>query len=88
MTTHDNHDKKSDQQSTNVSRRTAFKTAGLVAGAAAVGTAGATIPGPLIRPALAQAGRRPLRIGFQVHRTGILRSGIGQDPIRSAGEKP
>ncbi|MDP6565478.1 MAG: ABC transporter substrate-binding protein [Alphaproteobacteria bacterium] len=29
------------------------------------------MPGPLIRPALAQAGRRPLRIGFQVHRTGI-----------------
>ncbi|HEV8674608.1 MAG TPA: ABC transporter substrate-binding protein [Methylomirabilota bacterium] len=48
-----------------ISRRSALKTAGALVGASLVGTlAGA-------RLATAQAGKAPLRLGFQVHRTGI-----------------
>ncbi len=56
-----------------VSRRSAMKTAGALAGVAAAGAVGGLAPSPLIRPALAQvAGSdRPIRIGFQVHQTGI-----------------
>ncbi len=55
-----------------VTRRTAFKAAGALAGAAAAGIAGGYVPGVATRPARAHAaGDRPIRIGFQVHRTGI-----------------
>ncbi|MBI2525139.1 MAG: ABC transporter substrate-binding protein, partial [Candidatus Rokubacteria bacterium] len=47
-----------------VSRRSVLKGAGAAA-------AGATLAGPLVRRAAAQAGQGPLRLGFQVHRTGI-----------------
>ena len=58
-------------QSLKVSRRGALQTAGVLAGAAATGAAGSLLPGALIKPALAQAGGTPIKIGFQVHRTGI-----------------
>src|SRR3990167_6408447 len=47
-----------------VSRRTVLTGAGAVA-------LGAGLPGPWVRRATAQAGQGPLRLGFQVHRTGI-----------------
>ena len=47
---------------TRISRRTLLKTGGALA-------LGAHLPGPWVSPAAAQAG--PLRLGFQVHRTGI-----------------
>ena len=58
---------------TGISRRTAFKTAGVLAGAAAAGAAGAFAPGSIIRPASAHQGdgNNALRHGLQVHRTGI-----------------
>ncbi len=58
---------------TGVSRRDAFKTAGVLAGAAAAGAAGAIAPGSLISQASAHEGddKNPLRLGLQVHRTGI-----------------
>ncbi len=51
-----------------ISRRTAIKSAGALTAVAGLA------PGPLASPALAQsmgAGDKPIRIGFQVHRTGI-----------------
>lgn len=58
--------------STKLSRRTALKTAGALTGLAAVaGTAGGYVPTALTRRALAQTGGTPIKIGFQVHRTGI-----------------
>ncbi|MCZ6522607.1 MAG: ABC transporter substrate-binding protein [Alphaproteobacteria bacterium] len=57
-----------------VSRRTAFKTAGAFAAVAAAGAAGGQVPGALTGQALAQtagSGGKPIKIGFQVHRTGI-----------------
>ncbi len=58
-----------------ISRRTAIKTAGVLAGATVAGGLGASAPNPVFTPAaLAQTtagGDRPIRIGFQVHRTGI-----------------
>jgi branched-chain amino acid transport system substrate-binding protein len=56
-----------------ISRRRALKTAGALAGAALVGG----LPGGVLAPARAAAqaasgaGKPPLRLGFQVHRTGI-----------------
>ena len=47
---------------TRISRRTLLKTGGALA-------VGAHLPGPWVSPAAAQAA--PLRLGFQVHRTGI-----------------
>ncbi|OGK84957.1 MAG: branched-chain amino acid ABC transporter substrate-binding protein [Candidatus Rokubacteria bacterium GWC2_70_16] len=47
-----------------VSRRNVLKGAGAAA-------LGATLAGPRVRRATAQAGQGPLRLGFQVHRTGI-----------------
>ena len=49
-----------------ISRRTAIMSAGALVGAAAAGMA----RGRLTSPAMA-AGDKPIRIGFQVHRTGI-----------------
>ena len=59
---------KNDDQSTTgrISRRAALGRAGALAGAGIA----ATSTGPLIRTAAAQ-GDKPIRIGFQVHRTGI-----------------
>ena len=56
-----------------VSRRDAFRCAGVLAGAAAAGAAGAFAPSAIISPASAHAGDadNPIRIGLQVHRTGI-----------------
>ncbi len=51
-----------------ISRRQAFKTAGALA---AAGTAATLAPGPLARSAYAAGSDAPIRIGFQVHRTGI-----------------
>jgi branched-chain amino acid transport system substrate-binding protein len=57
---------------THISRRTAIKTTGALAGVAAVGTAGALSPRGLITRTFAHSSSsKPLRIGFQVHRTGI-----------------
>ncbi len=47
-----------------VSRRTILTGAGAAA-------LGASVAGPWVRRAAAQAGQGPLRLGFQVHRTGI-----------------
>ncbi|NIS83460.1 MAG: ABC transporter substrate-binding protein [Anaerolineales bacterium] len=47
-----------------ISRRTAIKTAGVLVGAGIAG-----VPGSLTRRAV--AAEKPIRIGFQVHRTGI-----------------
>ncbi len=55
-----------------VSRRTALKSAGVLAGAAAAAGIGTGfVPGPATKTAAAEAGGEPIRIGFQVHRTGI-----------------
>ena len=72
MTKQDNSTDDTADDATRVSRRAAFKTAGTLAGAAAAGIAAGYLPSPLASPALAQsASDRPLKIGFQVHRTGI-----------------
>ena len=57
-----------------ISRRTAIKTAGALAGASLAGIAGGSVPSALVPRALAQStgsGETPIRSGFQVHRTGI-----------------
>ncbi len=57
-----------------ISRRTAIKASGALAAAAVAGVAGGVVPSPLTPRALAQtsgAGGKPIRIGFQAHRTGI-----------------
>ena len=56
--------------STRITRRTAVKTAGALAGVAAAGAAGGFAPGVFTSLAHS-ASDKPLRIGFQVHRTGI-----------------
>ena len=58
-------------ESVRVTRRSAIKTAGALAGLGLVGVAGGYAPSPLIRTARAQGAEKPIRIGFQVHRTGI-----------------
>jgi branched-chain amino acid transport system substrate-binding protein len=67
-----NKDKRTDKalRGAALSRRSALKGAGLVAaGAALAGGYGAS---PLIRATMAQSGSdRPIKLGFQVHRTGI-----------------
>ena len=69
MTRNDNDKNPGATPENGVSRRDAFKCAGVVAGVAAVGFA----PGALIKTASAHAGDgdKPIRLGFQVHRTGI-----------------
>lgn len=54
-----------------VSRRTALKTAAAVGGAALAGAVGGQIAPGLVARAAAQPSGAPIRIGFQVHRTGI-----------------
>ena len=49
---------------TPLSRRTLLRAGGFLG-------AGATLPGPWVLRAAAQGGAGPLRLGFQVHRTGI-----------------
>jgi branched-chain amino acid transport system substrate-binding protein len=73
MTKNHNHKNSGAAPDNGVSRRDAFKTAGFLAGAAAVGAAGGFAPGALIKTANAHAGDgdKPIRLGFQVHRTGI-----------------
>ena len=58
--------KSSGPESEGFSRRRALKTLGGLAGAGA-----GLLPGPLSGIAFAQPKGRPIRIGFQVHRTGI-----------------
>ena len=73
MTRNHNHKNSGAAPEDGVSRRDTFKCAGVVAGVAAVGAAGGFAPGALIKSASAHAGDgdKPLRLGFQVHRTGI-----------------
>ncbi len=57
-----------------VSRRTAIRGAAALAGAALAGAAGGFAPGvvaPAARAQSTRSGDKPIRIGFQVHRTGI-----------------
>lgn len=57
-----------------ISRRSALKGAGLLAGAAAAGVGGASLPTPFTPTALAHTGGaagRPIKLGLQLHRTGI-----------------
>lgn len=54
-----------------VSRRTVIKSAAALAGASVAGMAGGYLPGALGPRARAQSAEGPIRIGFQVHRTGI-----------------
>ncbi len=64
----------SGKNSMRISRRSAIKTAGVLAGASLAGVAGGAVPSALAPQALAQStgsGEKPIRIGFQVHRTGI-----------------
>ncbi len=64
----------SGKNSMRISRRSAIKTAGALAGASLAGVAGGAVPSALAPQALAQStgsGEKPIRIGFQVHRTGI-----------------
>ncbi len=71
--------KKREQQTTTrtadsftLTRREALKSGlGLTAAAGAVGLAGGYLPGPLASSVYAQGSDQPIRIGFQVHRTGI-----------------
>ncbi len=53
-----------------ISRRTIIRSAGALAGVTAANIAGGYLPSPLIRKARAQAGS-PIKLGLQVHRTGI-----------------
>jgi branched-chain amino acid transport system substrate-binding protein len=74
MTKKDNHADAAGKNSVRISRRTAIKTAAALAGAAVAGGTGSQVPSVLTRRALAQStgsGEKPIRIGFQVHRTGI-----------------
>ncbi len=73
MTRKDHDTNANAMEDTRVSRRDAFKCAGVLAGAAAAGAAGAFAPGAIISEASAHAGDadNPIRIGLQVHRTGI-----------------
>ena len=62
------------KNSKRISRRSAIKTVGALAGASLAGVAGGAVPSALAPQALAQStgsGEKPIRIGFQVHRTGI-----------------
>ncbi|NIO09193.1 MAG: ABC transporter substrate-binding protein, partial [Deltaproteobacteria bacterium] len=52
-----------------ISRRTAIKTAGVLVGAGIAGVPGALTRGVAVRSA--GAAEKPIKIGFQVHRTGI-----------------
>ena len=54
-----------------ISRRTALKAAGALVGAGVVGGAGGFWPAASVSRASAQGARSPIKIGFQVHRTGI-----------------
>ncbi|MBI3455535.1 MAG: ABC transporter substrate-binding protein [Candidatus Rokubacteria bacterium] len=57
-----------------ISRRQAIKAAGTLAGAGlltAVEGAWPAVPGAAAQPAMPGAGKAPLKLGFQVHRTGI-----------------
>ncbi len=69
MTKQDNGSDRSERGGMRLSRRTAIKSAGVLAG----GAVGGHLLGGLSPRALAQSGGsdRPIRIGFQVHRTGI-----------------
>lgn len=54
-----------------VSRRKLLQATTAGAGAALLAGAGSLLPGPIARSAYAAGSDQPLRIGFQVHRTGI-----------------
>ncbi|MGH7416378.1 MAG: ABC transporter substrate-binding protein, partial [Candidatus Rokuibacteriota bacterium] len=54
----------SGHETAHVSRRNFLRTGGVLA-------LGASLPGPWTARAAAQGGAGPLRLGFQVHRTGI-----------------
>ena len=74
MTKTSNDTDASGKNSMRISRRSAIKTAGALAGASLAGVAGGAVPSALAPQALAQStgsGEKPIRIGFQVHRTGI-----------------
>ncbi len=73
MTKQDNGKGEREQGGRGLTRRAALKSAGVLAGGAAAGAAGGQLLGGFAPRALAQssAGDRPIRIGFQVHRTGI-----------------
>ena len=72
MTKQDNDSDTSGKTGLRVSRRTALKSAGVMAGAAVAGLTGAYAPSALSSRALAQSSTdKPIKIGFQAHRTGI-----------------
>jgi branched-chain amino acid transport system substrate-binding protein len=72
MTKKDDDSGEPGNRSVGISRRAVFKGAGVLAGAAAAGIGGGYVPGVATPKAFAQmASGSPIRIGFQVHRTGI-----------------
>ena len=70
MTKKDNDSNPTGRNGVRISRRTAIKGAGALAGVAVAGVAGGSAMSALTRRALAQ-GETPIKIGLQVHRTGI-----------------
>ena len=70
MTKQETDNKTTQPRRQGVSRRGLFKGAALASGAAAGGLVSGIIPSPFT-PRAASATDKPLKLGFQAHRTGI-----------------